>query len=60
MSPCFEASFAIDGQSALRLYDCLVPKVKELSLYCDRCKKLRDEKGLHDTPFNEAQQDLLY
>jgi len=45
-APCYEASFAADHRSALKLYDCLVPKVKELSLRCDRCKALRESKGI--------------
>ena len=59
-SPCFEASFATDNRSALKLYDCLVPKVKEHALRCDRCRKIRDEKGLHDPPITKLQTEEMY
>lgn len=58
-SPCFEASFAIDNASALKLYDCLVPKVKELALRCDRCQRVRDEQELHDPPITKMQMEEI-
>ena len=59
-SPCFEASFAMDNRSVLRLYDCLVPKVKEIALRCVRCRRIRDEKGLHDPPITKMQTEEMY
>ena len=58
-APVYEASFAMSNRSALKLYDCLVPKVKELSLFCDRCKDKRDKAGLQDPPITEHDENEI-
>ena len=58
-APCFEASFAMHHASALRLYNCLVPKVKELSLHCNRCQKEREDAGIEDYPVTETEKDEI-
>ena len=56
-APCYEASFAMSNQSALRMYDCVVPKIKELSIRCERCKRKREAAGIHDPPLHDDELD---
>lgn len=49
-APCYEASFAMDNRSAFKMYESLVPRVKELALRCGRCRELREQAGIKDPP----------
>ena len=50
----------MSGRSALRLYDCLMPKVKELSLNCENCRKKRDAAGIKDVPVTRQRQEDMF
>ena len=54
-APCFEATFAINARSVLRLYDCIVPQVKQLGIRCTRCKDEREQAGIHDPPMTDEE-----
>ena len=54
-APCFEATFAMSAKSKLRLYDCVVPEVKQLAIRCVRCRKERDFAGIHDPPMTDLE-----
>ena len=58
-APCFEASYAIDCKSALKLYDCLVPKIQEFNLRCHKCRILREEAGLMEPPMPYSKQNQI-
>ena len=47
----------MSDRSALKLYDCLVPKVKELSLRCERCRSMQEEGGVIEP---QASEDDVY
>lgn len=58
-APVMDASFAMSQNSALVLYDSLVPKVEQHAyatwVKCKSCKLLRQKKGLDDLMLNQKQ-----
>ena len=51
-----EAAFSIHDNSSLRLYDCLVPTIRDrmidFGFFCDDCKKKTKQKGIMFSPLN--------
>ena len=51
-APAMEASFAMSEISALKLYNCLMPMVREHEyatwIKCRMCKKKREQEGHRD------------
>lgn len=50
----------MSNKSALLLYDCLVPKVKELNLRCGNCQLLREKAGLVEPPITEQEHNEVF
>lgn len=49
-APTVEAAYALHEQSALKLYDCLLPKIRQhaqsIGIYCETCKDKNRDAGI--------------
>ena len=59
LAPCFETTYALHTQYALKLYDCVLPKIKSMVPHCSKCTTMRMESGIEDPPVTEKQLQQL-
>ena len=58
-APTNEAAYAFHDKSPLKLYDCLVPKIRDhirnVSIYCESCRSKAQKGGIMTFPLNVEQ-----
>ena len=61
-APVNEAAYGIHENSKLRLYDCLVPKIKEyittFQMVCTKCRERAKEAGVDNLPISQKQLEI--